>query len=292
MSVIEATPIGGKIRSLISKFSRHTPMFRGKGRIVLLVDGWLTDTSTAESSTVIDTLNDLARFHFDLRPWGQKFAYYYGEWEHDHISMIRRLYHGGIFVDVGSSLGLYVVCMGDLVANAGASILSVEPVPQNLVRQKRNVELNNYQDLVRYYQVGLGSEARELRIGFDETSGDNNAIIGKDGGISIPVMTLDQLVRDSGCERVGLVKLDVEGYEPEVIEGAHETIVRYRPVVFAEFNRERMAINGFEMMRSWSFFLNNGYEAFQLSGKDLTLLEQPGDIENIYFLPQGLRIDG
>ena len=68
--------------------------------------------------------------------------------------------------------------------------------------------------------------------------------------------------------------------------------MRYRPVVFAEFNRERMAINGFEMMRSWSFFLNNGYEAFQLSGKDLTLLEQPGDIENIYFLPQGLRIDG
>ena len=292
MSVIEATPIGGKIRSLISKFSRHTPMFRGKGRIVLLVDGWLTDTSTAESSTVMDTINNLAHFHFDLRPWGQKFAYYYGEWERDHINMIRRLYCGGTFVDVGSSLGIYVVCMGDLVAKAGASMLSVEPVPQNLVRQKRNVELNNYQDLVRYCQVGLGSEAGKLCIGFDETSGDNNAIIGKDGGFSIPVMTLDQLVQDSGCERVGLIKLDVEGYEPEVIEGAHETIVRHRPVVFAEFNRERMAINGFEITRSWSFFLDNEYKAFQLSGKELTLLQQPGDIENIYFLPQGFRIDG
>lgn len=286
MSVGKAVPTNYKIRNLVSRLSRHTPMFRGKGRIVLIVDGWLTDTSSAESSTVIDTLNNLARFHFDLRPWGQKFAYYYGEWEYEHIEMIRSLYHGGDFVDIGSSLGLYVVCLGDLVAKAGASIISVEPVPQNLVRQKRNVELNQYAHLVRYCQVALGSEAGELHIGFDEMSGDNNAIISEGGNMAIPIMTLDQLIHDSGCERVGLIKLDVEGYEPKIIEGASETIVRHRPIVFAEFNRERMAINGFEMKRSWSFFLDHGYHAYQLSGRNLSPLKQPGDIENIYFLPK------
>lgn len=263
-------------------------MFRGKGRIVLFADDRFTDTSCAESFTVIDTLNNLVRFQFDLRPWGQKFAYYYGEWERDHILMIRSLYRGGIFVDVGSSLGLYVVCLGDIIGNAGASVISVEPVPQNLVRQKRNVELNHYQNLVRYCQVALGSEAGELRIGFDETSGDNNAIAHKDGGMAIPVVTLDRLVDSSGCGRVGLIKIDVEGYEPKVVEGAYRTIARDRPIVFAEFNRERMVINGFEMARSWEFFLDHGYRAYQLSEKNLILLNQPGEIENIYFLPQDL----
>lgn len=265
-------------------------MFRGKGRIVLLVDGWLTDRSTVESSTVVDTVNSLASFQFDLRPFGQKFAYYYGEWERDHIFAIRSLYRGGAFMDVGSSLGLYVVCLGDLVANAGASVISVEPVPQNLVRQKRNVELNGYQKLVRYFQVALGSAAGELRIGFDEMSGDNNAIIHESGDIAIPVTTLDRLVDDSECGRVGLIKIDVEGYEPEVVEGARKTIIRDRPIVFAEFNRERMKINGFEMTRSWSFFLDHGYQGHQLLGRKLSLLKQPGDIENIYFLPKEHQI--
>jgi hypothetical protein len=79
--------------------------------------------------------------------------------------------------------------------------------------------------------------------------------------------------------------MDVEGYEPKVVEGGRQTIIRDRPVVFAEFNRERMAINGFDMTTTWSFFLDSGYQAYRLSEGRLVLLNQPGAFENIYFLP-------
>jgi len=260
-------------------------MFRGKGRLVLLADTCLTNESREDSYTVIDTINDLARFRFDLRPWGQKFAYYYGRWEREHVFAVRDLYRGGAFIDIGSSLGLYVVCLADLVAAAGATVISIEPVAQNLARQKRNVELNRCQHLVSYHQVALGSAAGELRISFDEASGDNNAIVGEHGDLRIPVTTLDRLVAESGCGPVGLIKMDVEGYEPKVVEGARETIRRHRPVVFAEFNRERMAINGFDMAAPWSFFLSCGYRAFRLAAGKLVPLEQPGIVENIYFVP-------
>lgn len=280
-----AMSFAANLRSLIARLSRHTPMFRGKGRMVLFADACLTDASNVESCVVIDTVNELASFQFDLRPWGQKFAYYYGQWEHDHVSMIRKLYRGGVFIDVGSSLGLYVVCMADLVAKASASIISIEPISENLVRQKRNVEINGCQNLVRYHQLALGSTISEIRISFDKSSGDNNAIISSDGGMTTPVTTLDSLLGESDAEQIGLIKIDVEGYEPKVIEGARETIARDRPVVFAEFNRERMAINGFDMVASWSFFVDCRYRAYQLSEGKLRQLDQPGVVENIYFVP-------
>jgi len=260
-------------------------MFRGKGRLLLLADACLTDPSDADSYMVVDTINSLARFRFDLRPWGQKFAYYYGEMEREYILAVRELYRGGVFVDVGSSLGLYVVCLGDLVAADGASMISIEPVAQNLARQKDNVDLNRYQQLVSYHQVALGSAAGELRISFDAESGDNNAIIGVHGGMTVPVTTLDRLAIESGCGRIGLIKIDVEGYEPEVVAGARETIQRDRPVVLAEFNRERMAINGFDMAPSWAFFIDCGYRAYRLSAGKLVPLPQPGTVENIFFVP-------
>jgi len=261
-------------------------MFRGKGRLLLLADACLTDPSDADSYMVVDTINSLARFRFDLRPWGQKFGYYYGEMEREYILAVRELYRGGAFVDVGSSLGLYVVCLGDRVAAAGAKVISVEPVAQNLQRQRRNVELNRYQHIVSYHQVALGSAAGELRISFDAESGDNNAIIGVHGGMTIPVIPLDRLVSETGCGKIGLIKMDVEGYEPEVVAGGRETIRRDRPVVFAEFNRERMAINGFDMAPSWSFFLDCGYRAYRLLAGKLVSLPHPGAVENIFFVPE------
>jgi hypothetical protein len=47
------------------------------------------------------------------------------------------------------------------------------------------------------------------------------------------------------------MKIDVEGYEPMVIEGARRTIKKDQPVILVEFNRERMDINGFSIDGAW-----------------------------------------
>src|SRR4029079_6489775 len=96
-----------KIRSLMPACLGSMPAFRGKGRITLLLDRVLTDIRDPRSYEVIGDLNDGVPFNFDLRPWGQKFAYYYREWEREYINILRRMYNGGVFLDVGSSLGLY-----------------------------------------------------------------------------------------------------------------------------------------------------------------------------------------
>ena len=275
------------LRSVVACVSARLPHFRGRGRILLFLDRILTNSSDPASYKVIGKLNGASLFEFDLRPWGQKFAFYYREWEREHVDLLRRLYSGGTFIDVGSSLGLYVIGLSDKVRQYGGAILSVEPVPFNLDRQKRNVELNGVGDLVTYFAGALGSKTGMVRITTDPTMADNNAIISSDGNMEVSVVRLDDLLRSGSFGRIGMIKIDVEGYEPLVIEGGRETLRVHRPIVLAEFNRERMNINGLSIGDVWRFMTEDiGYSAYWLDARTgfLARLTVPGDKENIIFV--------
>lgn len=275
------------IRALLPPVISRLPGVRGRGRMTLLLDRLLTDAGDPRSYETTGTLNGGVRFHFDLRPWGQKFAYYYRAWEHDYISTMRSLYRGGWFVDVGSSLGLYVVCLAEAVRARGSRIASIEPVPFNRERQQVNVALNGAEELVEYADVALGAGPAVVRLSVDPAHADNNAFVSDAGDVAVEVVAFDALCERRGWQGIGAMKIDVEGYEPMVIEGARTTIARDRPVILAEFNRERMAINGFTIEPSWQFLHGLGYRAFILAHGRLLPIDEPALHENIFFVPGG-----
>lgn len=280
-------------RSIMPSCLGRLPQFRGKGRLTLFVDAVLTDHKNPQSYQVTGWLNDGVKFNFDLRPWGQKFAYYYQRWEKEYISVLKRLYSGGCFIDVGSSLGLYVACLGELVRSKNGTIISVEPVPYNLERQKRNVALNGLEDIVHYVPCALGDQHGSVKVQTDESMADNNAFITEHGGLEVDVMTLDELSLPAGSSHIGLIKMDVEGYEPLVIKGATSTIRKHRPLIFAEFCRERMDINGLTMHETWRLLVKDlKYECYILKMKTgkLLRLNDPVSAENLYFIPAGMTL--
>lgn len=240
------------------------------------------------SYIAVGHLNGGRPFTFDLRAWGQKFAFYYGAWELPHVQALRRFYRGGTFLDVGSSLGLYPVSLGREVAARGGSIISVEPVPLNLTRQVANLRLNGIESLVTILPVGLGSSAGELRMRVDRSGADHNALIAKDGALVVPIRRLDDVMEELGFPNVTLIKMDVEGFEPEVIAGGRETIRRTLPVIFAEFNRERMRINGTTMEPSWTFLTSCGYRCYRLESGRFQLLAEPLQFQDLYFVPENV----
>lgn len=274
------------LRTAFSRLTRATPVFRGKGRLVLAADRLLTNHRVRDSFEVVDTVNGFGRFIFDLRPWGTKFGYYYGDVEREFTTLVRKLYRGGTFVDVGSCVGLYPVCMGDLVRSAGCRIVSIEPVPANRAMQERNLALNGIKDIVDIEALAVGAGPGELRIHVCDDYGYGNAFSHPDGEIAVPVVSLDSLLARRRDAAVGFMKMDVEGFEPVVIEGARETIARDRPVIFSEFNRERMEINGIEMGPCWEFLMSLGYEAFRVARGELKRITEPGRVENIFLLPR------
>jgi FkbM family methyltransferase len=274
------------VREEVARALRALPAFRGKGRITLLLDRLLTDYRDEASYLADGPVNGRAILRYDLRSFGQRFGFYHGGQEPELVAALAGLYAGGTFVDVGSSLALYLVCLGPLVRARGGTMLSFEPVPANLERQRINLELNGLADLVETVPCALGARAGSLRMLVDPTGADNNAFGSPEGTLEVPMTTLDQVLGERPALRpVGAIKMDVEGYEPEVVAGACGVIAADRPVILAEFNRERMAINGSSIEPSWEFLRGEGYRAWRVGARGLVPLDRPGADENILFVP-------
>jgi len=282
-----------KVRAALATVLSRLPPFRGLGRLVLALDRGLTDPSTSSSYMCVGKLNGSARFRFDLRPWGQKFAFYYGRWECEHVAMLRRLYAGGTFLDVGSSLGLYVVGLGPRVRALRGQILAIEPVAFNLSRQQENIRLNGLDSVVRHMQLALGASTGSLRLHVDPLGADNNAFASDEGAVAVPMVRLDDLMASMpDLPPLRLIKMDVEGFEPYILRGGQKTLAKFRPVIFAEFNRERMAINGVSMQESWELLRTLGYGCHVLRNRRLRSLSDPGSAEDLYFLPSQPPVSG
>lgn len=128
-----------------------------------------------------------------------------------------------VFVDVGANVGVYTV-----LAAGGAKVRSVavEPVPETFRRLERNVAFNGLNDLTELHNVGAGD--RKGHLNFTTNLDAVNHVVRETGAantpsMSIPVMTLDDLLANTD---VTCLKIDVEGFEANVVNGASSVLER------------------------------------------------------------------
>jgi FkbM family methyltransferase len=273
------------IRDHVARCLARLPRFRGKGRLTLLIDRFLTDSTDPASYRAITPLNG-GVIRLDLRSFTERFIFYYRTFEPDLISTLKSFYRGGNFLDVGSNTGMYVVAFGAPVKAAGTRIFAIEPVPANLARLKENIEINGMSGLVEIAETAVGESNGIVRMDGDYADAAVNGVVSASGEREFPVFTLDTLTAERGWTDVRLMKIDVEGYEPAVLRGAGQFFDSNRPVILAEFNRERMRMNGFSMSESWDFLVSRGYRGYSLHGSTLRKLDSPGEIENLFFIPR------
>ena len=163
----------------------------------------------------------------------------------DEQRMLRRLASRlgshPVILDVGANHGQFAALIRNAVP--GARILSFEPNPAAFTKLVAAADHLG----IEPFNVGCGSQAGRLTL-FDATSTEGSGlatfvpgVFERQGiepvGIEAELVTLDQFCADHGIERVGLLKIDVEGYERSVLEGAQRLIAERRiDVVQLEFN--------------------------------------------------------
>lgn len=126
------------------------------------------------------------------------------------------------FVDVGANIGVYSVLASGI---SGAKSLSFEPIPSTFANLKRNMHYNNLQDRSELFNLGVGDKEETL-IFSNALDAINHVINENDfsGPVThVPVNSLDNLLLN---KNVNLLKIDVEGFEANVINGASETLKR------------------------------------------------------------------
>lgn len=134
--------------------------------------------------------------------------------------LLHLLREGDLFVDVGANAGIYTVLAAGAV---GSMVVSVEPIPQTFQRLCANIRINSVTDKVAAHNIGLGSKEAVLR--FTSSRDTMNKVIedsSYDGpSINVPVLPLDTVLKGRVPQ---LIKIDVEGWESEVIAGAQATL--------------------------------------------------------------------
>lgn len=125
-----------------------------------------------------------------------------------------------LFVDVGANVGAYTVLAG---AAVGAKCLSIEPIPDTFIHLMDNINLNGIWNNVEALNIGAGRENGMLEF---TTSLDctNHVVTANDKGtdtLKIKVRKLDDIVES---DLPVVMKIDVEGFETEVVAGADNVL--------------------------------------------------------------------
>lgn len=183
-------------RGLVIRLHKHPMVYPFVEHVSLVVDKGMSSAELQIYTRLYDTNEMLFVMHY-LRP-------------------------EDTFVDVGANIGVYSVLASGI---AGAKSMSFEPIPSTFLNLKRNISYNNLQDRSELYNLGVGDKEETL-VFSNSLDAINHVINDKTFGgpvTEVPVNSLDNLLAD---KNVNLLKIDVEGFEANVINGASETLER------------------------------------------------------------------
>lgn len=130
---------------------------------------------------------------------------------------------GQIVIDIGANIGYYALMEARLVGETGL-VYAIEPVTKNYDLLGRNLQLNNIGN-VETYKIAIGDYTGDVDIGLSEHG--NLCSIGntleKYGHETIPITTLDEFTISRNI-KPDVIRMDVEGYCPEIIAGGIKTL--------------------------------------------------------------------
>src|SRR5512141_1091170 len=165
---------------------------------------------------------------------------HYGEFSEGEGDLFRQLVKPGqVIVEVGANIGAHTLLLAQL-SGVGGKVLAFEP--QRIVFQTlcANLALNSITN-VHCFHAAVGGTPGHVVVPLLDYSRDGNfggLELGSHAqGESVPLLTIDSL----NLPRCDFLKIDVEGMEQQVLEGAVKTIAMHSPVLYVENDRKEKA---------------------------------------------------
>ena len=136
---------------------------------------------------------------------------------------------GDVVLDCGANVGVYT----RTALSAGAKlVVAIEPAPLPLECLRRNFAAEIQAGRVAIYPKGVWNKDDTLEMSVDPGLASTAASVALDHGtkgVRVLLTTIDKLAAELKLERVDFIKMDIEGAEPQALEGAMATVTKFHP---------------------------------------------------------------
>lgn len=210
--------------------------------------------------------------------------YYLGFYEVGALNVFKNvLQQNDVFIDVGANIGLMSFYASQIVGVNG-KVISFEPTKKYFEDLTAATEKNDLKNIIPI-KKGLGKERGHFPIYFNSVCPSLIKTDDNDSFEIIEIDTLDSVLQENKIEKVKLIKIDVEGFELEVVKGAAKLFTgKDAPVICIEYVRNQQMItdhgkNALDLIKEY-----NNYHFFQLekSSDTISKLVEVVNFENLH----------
>ena len=184
-----------------------------------------------------------------------------------------------LFVDVGANVGSYTVLASGQV---GCETIAFEPIPSTFRKLDNNIKLNHIQDKVHTHNAGVGSRKSTLKFSTDFDTVNHVVTEGEQVSVTeVNVVPLDEILDN---QVPILMKIDVEGFEKEVLDGASTVLDKQSlKAIIIELNGSGKRY-GFSDEDIHMSLVNQQFKAYKYNpyGRSLAELQTFGNANTIY----------
>jgi FkbM family methyltransferase len=221
--------------------------------------------------TQCQVTRDGLRYDLDLSQAIDLTIFVLGRFEPSTVAAFRRYVKPGATVlDIGANIGAQTLQLARLVGPQGR-VLSFEPTTFAFSKLSRNLQLNpQVAGQVTALQCFLtGKDAKALPASIYSSWSLQRSPDAHDKHLGVPMATagarsatLDRVLAEQSVESVDLVKLDVDGFECDVLAGASDMIRRSRPTFVMEIMPYGLVEQGANLDQLLNFLIPSGYRLY------------------------------
>jgi FkbM family methyltransferase len=233
---------------------------------------------------------DLKPMHVDVR--GTGFAMLTQGYSVQHIiPLLEHLDDTSIVLDIGANIGVMARLLASRVPNG--RVYAFEPSPSTFELLEKNcAQITS----IECIQAAIGAETGIVAFDDHKAPALRHIVPSKShdkASIAVPVSTLDDWVRAAGLQRLDFLKVDIEGFEEELLEGAQATLRTFAPVILFEYLPEfALARSRFQGRMLFRTLKKLCYEIYRLDARGFRHEDfvTPEDWTNDYVaVPPGAR---
>jgi FkbM family methyltransferase len=187
-----------------------------------------------------------------------------GVWEPLETNAVKKLLQPDCIVfDIGANIGYFTLLMSKLVGDNG-QVHCFEPTTYAFERLQKNISLNPDLPLhnIKLNNKGLSSSS-ESKVESLE-SRFSARLLAHDEDELIEFTTFDDYFYSSKLDRIGFIKIDVDGYDYAVIEGGAQVLKKYKPIVMAEICNRVLKERDVDVTSYLNLYLEYGYSTCEL----------------------------